>query len=121
MGKTLLLIIVMKTISCAAQHDSAISAQTAHMNDTLIDNSASANNLFELKLPAQAQVIVSKENIVYYSTGPVVSPMEKQIAELESRECSALKKRDGVTLSTLWVRDFSLDKKQNEIVNGSSS
>jgi hypothetical protein len=121
MRRAFLLMIAIKSMTCAAQHDSLVSVPVAHGNDTSISNSPSANNLFTLKLPAQAQVIVSKENIVYYTTAPTVSPIEKQIAELESRECSALKKRDGITLSRLWVRDFSLDKKQNEIVNGSNS
>jgi hypothetical protein len=77
--------------------------------------------MFLLKAPGPTQIIVSKENIVFYSTALVVSPLEKEIAELESRECDAVKKQDGVTLRSLWARDFSLDKKQNEIVTGNNA
>lgn len=45
-----------------------------------------------------------------------MSTIEKEITDLESRECGAVKKRDTLTLLRLLTRDFTLDKKQHELV-----
>jgi hypothetical protein len=118
MRRVIFLILISIGFSCFAQVDSTDSITSGH-SDT--PDSRDSKSMFVLKVPGPTQIIVSKENIVYYSTSPIASHVEKEIAGLESRECTALKKRDGLTLSRLWLRDFSLDKKQNEIVTGNGS
>jgi hypothetical protein len=120
MRKVIFLILISIGFSCFAQVDSTSSITFGHLDGSTPDSSDS-KSMFLLKAPGPTQIIVSKENIVYYSSSPVASLTEKEIADLESRECTALKKRDELTLSRLWLRDFSLDKKQNEIVTGNSS
>jgi hypothetical protein len=120
MRRVIFLTLVSISFSCFAQVDSTNSINSERWSKSAPDSSDS-KSMFLLKAPTQTQIIVSKENIVYYSSSPIASPAEKEIADLESRECTALKKRDGIMLSRLWFRDFSLDKKQNEIVTGNSS
>lgn len=61
--------------------------------------------------------IASRENVAFKTHNIPMSPIEIEIMDLESRECIAVKKRDTITLVRLWARDFTQDKKQNELVN----
>lgn len=61
--------------------------------------------------------IYSLESILYKAHNVSMSAIEIEIMNLESRECVAFKKRDTIALMTLWARDFTQDKKQNELVD----
>jgi len=77
----------------------------APSNTTL--KSAQASNWWGVK---------SKDNVVFKVHDLQMSKIENEITDLESRECGAVKKRDTLVLIRLWARDFTLDKKQNEVV-----
>lgn len=64
--------------------------------------------------------IVSTGPVLYKSHNLVLPPVEKEIIDLESLECTAEKKRDTLSLTRLWARDFTLDKKTNKVVTGKS-
>lgn len=70
---------------------------------------------------AQQKIFVQERNIVFASYNPEPSAIENEIVKLESRESVALKERNAVVLKELWARDFSLDKNQNELVEGPSA
>jgi hypothetical protein len=59
----------------------------------------------------------SRENIGYKAHNIPLSPVELEIMDLESRECVAVKKRDTLSLMRLWARDFTQDKRPNELVS----
>lgn len=69
----------------------------------------------------RSPVIYNRGNISIVSAGLSLSAVENEIAELESQECNAVWKRDHAVLQRLWARDFTLDKKQNELVNSSNA
>lgn len=47
--------------------------------------------------------------------------VETEISILEDREATALLKRDAITLTALWSRDFTLDESSTGLVNSSNS
>ncbi|MBL0742986.1 nuclear transport factor 2 family protein [Chryseolinea lacunae] len=66
---------------------------------------------------ADKWAIVSKGNISIKTHGLSLSALETEITDLESRECDAVRKRDTLMLMRLWSRDFTLQEKQDEIIN----
>lgn len=65
-------------------------------------------------------VIVSYENISFVATGKQ-TVTQRTILELESMECGALKKHDLNSLQRLWIRDFTLDARQDKVMTSNSS
>lgn len=62
--------------------------------------------------------ILSKDHLIFYTDYILMSPLESEITDLESRECTALLKRDTATLVRLWARDFTLDEPTNKLATG---
>ena len=65
----------------------------------------------------QKRVIV-KEHIAFTSVNLVLSATESQIIDMENLECNALLKRDTSALKKIWMRDFTLDAPQNDLLLG---
>lgn len=91
-------------------------SQTVEATSTL-DTSLSVTSL-QSPRASEWWWIRSKKHIAFKSHHLRTSAIENQILELESQECGALKDRDTLALMRLWARDFTLDKKQNELVYG---
>lgn len=62
--------------------------------------------------------IISKDHLIFYTDCILMSPIESEITDLESRECTALLKRDTITLIRLWARDFTLDEPVTGLTTG---
>lgn len=58
----------------------------------------------------------SKDHVRVETNRLQLTAIEDEISELESIECKALLKRDTAALKYIWVRDFTLDEPQNEIL-----
>lgn len=69
----------------------------------------------------QQRIFIQERNVVFASYNPEPSALENEIVKLESRESAALKDRNTVVLKELWTRDFTLDKQQSELVEGSNA
>jgi hypothetical protein len=68
--------------------------------------------------PTKQNFLVIKDNLTFRTSGIIMSPIEKEICELEALECKAILKRDTSVLRTLWFRDFTVDDPLNEVVIG---
>lgn len=77
----------------------------------------SAQDLFTYKAES-TQLIVSKGNVTIATSSVKKTVFEKELASIESRECTALLKRDTTTLRLMWARDFTLDEAPKGLVIG---
>jgi hypothetical protein len=59
---------------------------------------------------------VRRGSVAYKSRSLLLSEYENSILDLGWRECEALQKRDGMALTILWERDFTLEEKQNRLL-----
>ncbi|MGC1240315.1 MAG: hypothetical protein WA874_01945 [Chryseosolibacter sp.] len=66
----------------------------------------------------QHKKIVTRGNVSFATNNLVMTPLENEISDAEDRECKALLKRDTTALKNIWLRDFTLDEPNNELVNG---
>lgn len=64
--------------------------------------------------------IVSRGNVILATSNLVPTLVENQIIDSENRECKALLDRDTAALRTLWLRDFTLDAPQNDLLLGNN-
>jgi hypothetical protein len=72
--------------------------------------------------PQTAQThIHGRNNVVFFSSGLMLSTVESQIFNQEVIERKAMMDRDESTLKNVWERDFSLsDTKTNELMSSQS-
>ena len=75
------------------------------------------NSPFHFQSRKEKQILI-KDHIIYYTDYILMSAIESEITDLESRECVALLKRDTATLIRLWVRDFTLDEPTHGMATG---
>lgn len=68
--------------------------------------------------PSKQQTFITVDNITIATYNLQLSVMEREMAELESRESQAVLKRDTAELIKLWARDFTLDEASDKLVNG---
>ena len=67
------------------------------------------------------RLIKIKGNLIFYTSSLPLSSIEEDISNLEEQECTALLKRDTVTLQSLWQRDFTLDYPKNNLIEHGNS
>jgi hypothetical protein len=73
------------------------------------------NNSFRYQSRKQKQILC-KDHLIYYTDNILILPIESEITDLESRESTALSKRDTAALIKIWARDFTLDEPNNKLV-----
>ena len=62
-----------------------------------------------------------RDNVVFFSSGLILSAVENQMLNQEVIERKAMMDRDETTLKNIWARDFSLNEsKTNEIMSSQS-
>ncbi|HEY0744205.1 MAG TPA: hypothetical protein VGD40_22215 [Chryseosolibacter sp.] len=118
----LTLIAFIFTLNCLSQNTDSVHTHTYNLFDIKID-SVTGSPVISItpQQGRQEPFIVSRGNILIISRGPTLAFLEEMIVTFESQECDALRTRDQSTLQRLWSRDFTLDKKQPEVVSSSNS
>ena len=63
---------------------------------------------------------VSIGNVILATSNFLPTTVEKAIVEMENLECTALLKRDTAALRTFWLRDFTQDAPQSDLLLGNN-
>jgi hypothetical protein len=83
-------------------------------------SSTTFGNSLSFRTEKQKKYIIN-DNIVFATYNLTPTVQEQEIADLEGRECKALKERDAAALKQLWSRDFTLDTQQNQLTDGQNA